>query len=185
MSPRFLAILAALPFLLAGLPTAADQRDPRLADLMAGLTATSDPAEAGRLDREIWSIWMVSGDPETDRMLEQGTMALSQQAWPVALSAFNLVIERRPDFAEGWNKRATLYYLMDRYDESARDVERTLALEPRHYGALSGMGLIELQRGRLPQAMEWFGKALAVNPHLDGIRSVHEQLELQLKGKPI
>ena len=179
-----MGLLAAL-LCVAAEPALADQRDPRLVDLFARVKATTDEAEAARIDREIWSIWLESGDAEIDRILHQGTLAMATQAWPVALTAFNLIVERRPDFAEGWNKRATLYYLMDRLDESVLDVEKTLALEPRHYGALSGMGLIEMQRERFPEALEWFRKALAVNPHLDGIRMMAEQLELKVKGKPI
>ena len=165
-------------------PVWADQRDPRLDALFARVKATADEVEAARIDREIWAIWLKSGDDETDRILEQGTIAMASQAWPLALTAFDLVIERHPEFAEGWNKRATLYYLMERYPDSMRDVEKTLALEPRHYGALSGAGLIELQRRNPAEALAWFRKALAVNPHL-AIRDLTDQLETQVKGKPI
>ena len=179
------AVIATVLALLSANPAPADQRDPRLAGLFARLSAGIDADEAARIDREIWSIWLESGNEEIDRLMQQGTIAMTTQAWPAALEAFDLIIERRPDFAEGWNKRATLYYLLDRYEESIRDVERTLALEPRHYGAISGMGLIEVERERLPEALDWFGKALAVNPHLAGIRALAEQLETRVKGKPI
>jgi tetratricopeptide (TPR) repeat protein len=184
MMRRSLAAVIVVASILSG-PLAADQRDPRLDSLFAQVQATRDAGEAARLDRMIWTIWLESGDGETDRLLAEGILAMSSREWPTALTALGRVIERRPDFAEGWNKRATLFYLLDRYDESARDVERTLTLEPRHYGALSGMGLIELQRQHPAEALEWFNKALAVNPNLEGIREMAEELEIKVKGKPI
>ena len=180
-----LFVLTACAYCLTGSLGLADQRDPRLDALFARVKVTTDEHEAARIDREIWSIWLQSGDAETDRILEQGTVAMATQVWSFAETAFNLVVQRLPNFAEGWNKRATLFYLMDRYDESIRDCERTLALEPRHYGALSGMGLIEVARDRLPEALEWFQRALAVNPHLEGVRAIAQELEAKIKGRPI
>jgi tetratricopeptide (TPR) repeat protein len=184
MMRRSFAAVIVVASTLSG-PVVADQRDPRLDSLFAQVQTTRDAEEAARLDRRIWAIWLESGDGETDRLLAEGNLAMSSREWPTALTAFGRVIERRPDFAEGWNKRATLFYLLDRYDEAARDVERTLALEPRHYGARSGMGLIELRRRHPAEALEWFDKALVVNPNLERIREMADELEIKVRGKPI
>ena len=93
-----------------------------------------------------------------------------------ALDSFNAIIDADPAFAEGWNKRATLYFYMGRYDESISDVEKTLALEPRHCGALSGMGLVHTELNDEATALEWFEHALEVNPHMPFILLRVEEL---------
>lgn len=94
-----------------------------------------------------------------------------------AVSIYTRVIAIDPDFAEGWNRRATIYYLMGEYDLSTQDVEKTLALEPRHFGALSGQGLIYLRQEKPARAVEYFRQALDVNPHMRNIRHNLESLE--------
>ena len=104
---------------------------------------------------------------------------MNNRAFDAALVSFNTVIELKPEFAEGWNKRATLYYLMGKFSLSINDVERTLALEPRHFGALSGLGLIHMALEKPARAMNAFERALVVHPHM-----LHAKLMIE-KLRPI
>ena len=178
-----LRLFAALViFLSLGGQTMADQNDPRLDELFARLLGTVNPEEAREIEFVIWNIWMEADDPLTQRLLDSGTEAMSRRDYDKALVDFNTIVERAPDFAEGWNKSATLYYLMGRYKESITDIERTLALEPRHFGALSGLGLVQLALENEPGALEAFERALAVNPHMPGPRRHYRELSEKLRG---
>ena len=178
------ALVLVLGFALA--PAAeARQDDPRLDVLFERLMATSEPAEARRIEASIWEIWSESGDQTLDALMVRGRVAMNLRDFDTALRSFDAIVEAAPDFAEGWNKRATLFYLMDRYAESVRDVERTLRLEARHFGALSGMGLISIELGDEAAALDWFERALAVNPHMTGANANVRVLREMLRGKPI
>jgi len=158
--------LAAGALFLAPLLAEADQRDPRLDGLFARLHETKDVAEARTLEHLIWSIWTEAGDERIDAEMAVGMARMQEGDGPAALDVFERMVKQAPDFAEAWNKRATLYYFLNRYDESIADVKRTLALEPRHFGALAGLGMIYLETGRPELAIEWMEKALRANPHL-------------------
>lgn len=170
--------------ILAG-PVHADQNDPRLDSLFGELLTTSDFSRAGTLTTEIWSIWVEAGDPGIDELMTDGMNALDVGDFKRALEAFDQVIGLKPEFAEGWNKRATVYYLMGRMDESLTDVERTLDLEPRHFGALSGRGLIYMATGKMPQALDAFEEALDTNPYMPAIQERLEWLREELKDSAI
>ena len=181
-----IAALAVLGFALAFAPAAsARQDDPRLDALFARLTAAANFSEARPIEREIWAIWIEAGDETLDRKMDFGIAAMQHGQFGPALESFNAIIAADPGFAEGWNKRATLYFYMGRYDESIGDVERTLALEPRHFGALSGMGLISTALDNEASALAWFERALQVNPHMPAIELQADLLREKLKGDPI
>ncbi len=97
---------------------------------------------------------------------------------------FSDVVDLTPELAEGWNKRATVLYLIGDYDGSVRDIQKTLALEPRHWGALSGLGLINMRLERVDQAIKAFEQAVTINPHLLGTKVRIKQLRAISKGKP-
>ncbi len=120
-------------------------------------------------EHSLWQIWCRSGDAAVDALLQQGIQALEREAWAEAVATFTQVIERAPEFAEGYNKRATAYYLMGEYAQSITDCEATVARNPHHFGALSGEGLCCLALGQLKRAQESFRKALAVNPNMPGV----------------
>ena len=163
----------------------ARQDDPRLNTLFERLRTTKSEPEADEVQSEIWRIWLSGGNAKIDTRMVGGVRAMNRGQFQAALSAFNAVIAIAPDFAEGWNKRATVLYMMDRYDESAEAVNRTLALEPRHFGALSGLGLILTEKGDEKRALNAFEQALKVNPHMAEIRERARVLRDKIKGKPI
>ncbi len=163
----------------------AAQTDKRLADLFASLQATTDTAEARALESHIWAIWLDSGRADVNGLMDRGARAMGRSDLRDALERFEHVVELAPGFAEGWNKRATVYYLLGELDASVRDIERTLALEPRHFGAVSGMGLIHLQRGDEIGALAAFEAVLKIHPNSSGARHRVDVLRRKLHGKAI
>ena len=131
----------------------------------------------------LWSIWHRSGDPAIDARLAEGIALMGSGSLPEAIAVFSDVITRAPDFAEGWNKRATAYYLMGDFDSSLADCEEVVKRNPAHFGALSGFGLIYLQKEDLPRAAEYFEKALAVDPTLTQVEGVLEQIREVLRQR--
>lgn len=165
-------------------PALADQEDLRLEGLFARLQAASSQAEAQAAQRQIWQIWTESDDSSANRLMRSGIQAMASRQHGLALQYFDRLVEQAPDFAEGWNKRATVHYLMDDYEASVLDIERTLELEPRHFGALSGLGMIYDAIGEPAAALRSFEAAVAINPHLDGTRQRIDALRRQLRGSP-
>jgi tetratricopeptide (TPR) repeat protein len=161
-----------------------DQRDPRLDPLFARLQATAIDAEAQAIEQRIWLIWSEAAQPGLALLMREGVAAMARSRLRLALERFDRTIAQAPDFAEAWNKRATVYYLMGNYSASVRDIERTLELEPRHFGALSGLGLIYDAIDRPAAALRSFEAALAINPHLATTRERIRQLRRELGGRP-
>lgn len=166
-------------------PARADQNDPRLPHLFDILKQTQNPLEAQLAEQQIWRIWMVSPDDTVNLLMLRGVEAMSAQDLKTAFRVFTDVTEIAPEFAEGWNKRATVLYLIGAYPESIADIDRTLALEPRHFGALSGLGLCNAELDRTEAALDAFERALAVNPHMDGARTNAELMRRKIEGDRI
>ena len=142
-----------------------------------------DPALAARAEAALWEMWCRSGVPEADRLLRQGIAAMERQELPEARALFTRIVERAPDFAEGWNKRATVRYLLEDYAGSVADCEETLARNPSHFGALSGQGLCHMALGQYREAATLFRRALAVHPHLSAApRNLAAALSEAVKG---
>jgi tetratricopeptide (TPR) repeat protein len=114
-----------------------------------------------------------------------GIQAFNKGALKDALRIFDSITNRAPDFAEGWNKRATVLFYMSAYERSKVDIARTLDLEPRHFGALSGLGMIHVRLGDLEAAASAMEQALEMNPHLDGMREQIEALRKQIRDREI
>jgi tetratricopeptide (TPR) repeat protein len=161
------------------------QDDPRLDRLFAQLKSTPADSDAEAVTDQIWQIWVASGRRDVDDLMTEGTRSLNLGDLPTALDSFDKIVARAPNFAEGWNKRATVYYLMGDFNASVVDIEHTLELEPRHFGALSGLGLIYLNLGKEQAALRAFQKTLEINPHLPGVRDRVDELTKKLKGDPI
>ncbi len=158
--------IAVLFSLFAALPAAADQNDARLDELFSSLLQAPGAAEAQALEGAIWSIWGQSDDGAVRALMQDGVAAMSRRDYRRALAKFEQMVAIAPDFAEGWNKRATVHYLMGNFEQSLADVAKTLSLEPRHFGALSGRGLIYVALEDEKRALEAFEEALAIHPHL-------------------
>jgi tetratricopeptide (TPR) repeat protein len=180
---RRLAALVFAVLLLAG-HARADQDDERLPALFERLEAAATNTEARVAEAMIWQIWSESHNEDTNILMRQGLQAMQQQDWPRAIALFTTMVERDPAFAEGWNKRATVYFLSGDLTASVLDIERTLLLEPRHFGALSGLGQIYLALDRKEAALKAFEAALAVDPHLPSVRATVEALKKELAGSP-
>ena len=165
----------------------ADQTDPRLDGLFAQLAGNLSPAEARLIENQIWQIWYgYEGDnEEIDRWMAMGQVANRSGYLDLAHTFYTQIVEADPNFAEGWNRRATVNYLLGAHEESLADIDRTLALEPRHFGALAGQGLVYLALNEPERALAAFEAALAVNPHLPGARANAEALRESVVGEPI
>lgn len=169
----FAAFLIAVA--LAGGSAVADQKDPRLDSLFSTMLSKDvDPSDIGTIQRKIWGIWIETGDLRGDELMRKGIDAMHRQNFEGAVKLFSELIDLKPEVAEGWNKRATVFFLMRQYENSIEDVKRTLALEPRHWGAMSGLGMIYDNMGDVDAAIAAFEKALELNPYMI---MVHRRLE--------
>lgn len=177
-------LVAAVAALIMGWPrhAPADQLDKRL-DALFGKLKSAAPADAQTVEKTIWKIWAETADIDARFPFARGLEAMGEENYREALDFFTETTRRAPNFAEAWNKRATVAYLMGDYAQSVSDIERTLALEPRHFGALSGLGLINLALDRDAQALKAFEAALAVNPHMPAVQARVKELKEKLKGK--
>jgi tetratricopeptide (TPR) repeat protein len=177
---------ALLTCVLAGSlnPVAADQQDPRLDGLFERLQEARSPLEAQAVEEQIWRLWLESDDPALDRLMVQGVAAMRTQDYAAALRTFDRMVDQAPDFAEGWNKRATVHYLMGHWRASVVDIQRTLALEPRHFGALFGLGLIYDALEQPEAALRSYEATLTVNPQSQSTLQRVRELRRQLLGRP-
>ena len=143
----------------------------------------TEPAIRERAASALWQIWSRSGDPAIDKLFARGVAQMQASAFDEALVTFDEIVRRRPAFAEGWNKRATVYFLLGRYAESLKDVDEVLKRNRYHFGALSGAGQIHLRLGNERQALEFFQRALEVNPNLEELDQLIPMLEQRLLEK--
>lgn len=154
----------------------AEVRSDLLDSLFARLRKVESPVEAQMVERAIWELWMKSDSPTAELLLTQAVKALGAGEEQASLSILDRLVAIHPDFAEAWNKRATVYFMIGRYNESLSDINHVLDLEPRHFGALSGLGMIKQQQGDNKAALDAFRDALAVNPQLEGAKQAVEEL---------
>lgn len=177
LKPLTMRIIAVLILLAYSLASPADQNDPALDGLFERLAITTSDEEASNITREIWQRWTANDDPNVSQLMQIGIRALNYSTYRKALQSFDRVIEIAPEFAEGWNKRATLYYHIKEYRRSIDDIKKTLRLEPRHFGAWSGLGLVSIAQENYAGALAAFKKALSINPHIPNIRRYVQKLE--------
>ena len=182
---RLPALAFALLVLLAAAPAPADQNDPALDDLFSDLKTAQSPQQVRQIETQIWAHWFDTGSEEIDQMLRAGDIALSTGRFNRSYALLNGVIESRPDLSEAWNRRATLRYLMGDYEGSIADIDETLKREPRHFGALSGLGLCHLKLGNQEEALAAFERALIHHPHMPGVKRNVEQLHKLLGREEI
>jgi len=135
-------------------------------------------------EQGLWLLWSRSGDPELDRLMARGTEAMQAGRHGDAIGFFSVAIDRKPDFAEAWNRRATVYYLDGQYEKSIADCHEVLKRNPRHFGALAGMGQIYFQLEDWGSALGWYRRALEVNPNMLGVEMNIRLIEDKLKDPP-
>ena len=160
----FKILIVSISILFANNIALADQNDPRLNNLFKKLNETENQDEIRDLISDIWNIWYEVDDPKVIEYFEKGIQAMNLRNYPLAIRFFNNLIEEDPNFAEGWNKRATVHFMMGNFDQSMQDIIKTLELEPRHFGALDGMGLIFIHQGQFQQAIDVYDKMLEIFP---------------------
>ena len=151
--------------------------------LFGQLHAAKDEASAKIIEDAIWKLWSRSGSPTADVLIVQAVQAMEAGQRQTALRILDTVIEDQPTFAEAWNKRATLYYMMGDYDRSLADIAHVLELEPRHFGALTGLGTILNDRGKKAEALKAYRRALAIDPFLEGAKKALQQIEPETEQK--
>ena len=158
--------------LLATTPAIARQTDKGLSQLFDLLSKESIPPGRSiiRNERKIWRLWTDSGRGDVDSLMRKGIRALGQRDYDRALNFFNQIISLDPEFSEGWNKRATVRFLRGEFKESLEDIESTLILEPRHFGALEGRGMIYENLGELRNALEAYERVRLIHPHMRGLK---------------
>ena len=163
----------------------ADQNNPELEVLFTRLKETQDAEDVKIISQKIWNNWYQNKDPEIEFLMDQGELSMRRSDYANAIEIYTQIINNAPQFAEGWNRRATIFYLMGEFGLSTKDVAKTLELEPRHYGALSGQGFIYIELENIDLALEYFKKALEINPHMPHIRKRVDELRKQLNIETI
>jgi tetratricopeptide (TPR) repeat protein len=153
--------------------------------LFEALRAAPDADSAKLVESRIWALWHASGSDTTDLLMTRVKAAADGKDLNLAIELLNAVIELRPDYVEAWNRRATLHFTNKDYSASLADIRQVLAREPRHFGALSGLGIIMQEFGEEKLALEAFRRALAVNPHLQKIPDFVKTLTEKVEGRDI
>jgi tetratricopeptide (TPR) repeat protein len=167
------------------LPRLGADRAKGLDFLFGALKAAPDDASAKHVEARIWAIWMQTPSDTAALLMMRAKAAIDAQQADVALKLLDAVIKLRPDYTEAWNRRATLYYLRNDYMRSLADIEQVLIREPRHFGALAGLGMIMQDLGDDKRALDAFRKALAINPHLEKVPELVKQLSEKVEGRDI
>lgn len=146
---------------------------------------SADDAGAERIDQEIFNEWSKSGSPAMDLLLQRGRQALADGNPEAAIEHLTALVDHAPDFAEAWNARATAYFQIGEFGPAISDIGHTLTLNPRHFGALAGLGAIFEDLGRPKQALEVYKAALAINPHAPGVKKAVDRIEADLQGQDL
>ena len=172
-----LSILLALssPALAAG--DDAKRSEDQLDKLFGELHQASTKRDPDKIIADIWQIWGSNDSATAELLIRQGTAAMNAHEFDAAEKTLIQLIESYPNYAEGWNKRATLYFIMGRYDASLTDIHHVLDLEPRHFGALAGKAAILRAQGHTREALGVLKETLAINPHMASVIQSIKELE--------
>jgi len=153
--------------------------------LFGALKAAPDDTSAKAVEDRIWALWTSAGNDTTSLLMSRAKKAIDGSNYDLALRLLDAVIEIKPDYTEAWNRRATVYFLKKDYGNSLADIGKVLTREPRHFGALSGLGLIMQDIGDDKRALDAYRKALAIDPHLENIPDVVKTLSEKVEGRDI
>ena len=154
----------------------ADQNDARLEDLFEILSTTASDIQINEVTSSIWDIWHETNDPLIEADFYRGLESMRTGDLIMAVAFFTRVIDKNPNFAEGWNKRATVYYILEKFDASMMDIHETLKLEPRHFGAMDGMGLIFIHLKQFDKAIDIYNQMLEIFPNNSSTKQKKEML---------
>ena len=154
----------------------ADQSDKRLNYLFNKLVVAENEQEINKITNQIWKIWHEIDDPKMTRTFETGIQMMNLGYFKRSIDYFDKVINKNPNFAEAWNKRATAHFMMGNFDLSMQDISKTLQLEPRHFGALDGMSLIFIHTNQFEKAIEVYDKMLEIFPNSIGTKLKKENM---------
>jgi tetratricopeptide (TPR) repeat protein len=149
------------------------------------LKVAPDEASAKAVEDRIWALWLASGSDTANLLMSRVKTAMEAQDLDLAVSLLTAIIEIKPDFTEAWNRRATIYYLKKEFGRALDDIRQVLAREPRHFGAMSGLGMILQEYGDEKNALAVFRRALAIHPHLQKIPEMVKQLAEKVEGRDI
>ena len=167
------------------LPKVGADRSRGLDFLFGALKAAPDEASAKHVEARIWALWLQTPSDTAALLMARAKAAMDAQQIDVAQKLLDAVVKLRPDYIEAWNRRATLYYLRNDYAHSLQDIEQVLVREPRHFGALAGLGMIMQDLGDEKRALDAFRKALAINPHLEKVPGLVKALSEKVEGRDI
>ena len=186
IASKIIIFLATAVLLLAYAPANADQTDPKLDKLFAALQTSLSNANAASLEREIWAIWTRYPDDQAiNRQMDRAIKMMNAGRLDDAEAMFSAIISRKPAFAEAWNKRATVRFFRGDDAGSANDILQVIKLEPRHFGALSGLGMIKVRDGDLQGALQAYRAAQRINPFLPNIEVIIDKLGQRLNGRAL
>ncbi|MGN6464706.1 MAG: hypothetical protein ACTHLP_04385 [Rhizobiaceae bacterium] len=157
----------------------------RLDQLFAELKRERNDHAADRIARQIWQEWLDSGSATVDLLMQWSNDAIQAKKYPVALDFLDQIIALDPGYAEGWNRRATVHYMMGDYTMSMADIDKTLQLEPRHFGAIAGMAEILKDTGRKKLALRAYERVLQLYPMMCSAQSAVEALTQEMAGEDI
>ena len=164
----------------------ADQNDPRLDQLFADLQTPLSTNAVEEVEAKIWAYWTsFPGDKIVKNTMTKATQLMQSGRLQSAERIFSRIIDRAPDFAEAWNKRATVRLMMGDYDGSVNEIATVLQLEPRHFGALSGLGMIHMRAGNWKNALKSYEAAFTIHPYLNNIGTLIDNLTQRLKGQSL
>ena len=174
-----------LPQPPAKLPRVIGDKAKNLDFLFGALKAAPDQESAKAVEARIWAVWTATPSDTAALLMARAKLALDSKDNDVALKLLDAVIKLRPDYIEAWNRRATIYYLQNDYSRSMEDIRQVLIREPRHFGALAGLGMIMQETGDEKHALEAFRKALAINPYLERVPELVKSLTEKVEGRDI
>jgi tetratricopeptide (TPR) repeat protein len=174
-----------LPEAPGKLPKIGADRTRGLDFLFGALKAAPDEVSAKHVEARIWALWLQTPSDTAALLMMRAKAAMDAQQMDAARKLLDAVVKLRPDYVEGWNRRATVYYLQNDYAHSLGDIEQVLVREPRHFGALAGLGMIMQDLGDEKRALDAFRKALAINPHLEKVPELVKMLSEKVEGRDI
>lgn len=178
-----IAALLAVALAFNTTTTLADQNDPRLPMLFDTLESAQNPGIAARTEQEIWRIWHTSPTDDALNIMTEARRALDIGDFKSSIKKLNELVQKYPEYAEAWNQRAIVLYVTEDFEGSLRDVNRAIALEPRHFGAYSGMGQCYLRLDQPERALEAFQTALEIHPWLSNVKQQMDMLRAYVNSK--